>query len=112
MTRPTEVFDAKLQHERTSLAWERTAISGMAVGLLVTRAGAIVHPALAFAGIVQVCAGAALLVWSGKHYEDLHGTLRAGQTPAHPEMAQIVGIGVTVAIGLATLLTAAHLVVA
>jgi uncharacterized membrane protein YidH (DUF202 family) len=110
MTRPAEVFDSKMQHERTSLAWERTAIAAIALGLLMTRAGATVHPGLGLIGIVQVCAGAALLVWSGKHYEELHGTLRAGQTPAHPQIARLVGVWVTVAIGLAIALTVAHLV--
>lgn len=110
MTRPTEVFDDKLQHERTSLAWERTAIAAIALGLLMTRAGATVHPGLGLVGIVQVCSGAALLVWSGRHYEELHGTLRAGQTPAHPEITRLVGIWATIAIGLAIALTVAHLV--
>lgn len=111
MTRPTQVFDQKLQHERTSLAWERTAIAAMAVGLLMTRAGASVHLALGLVGIAHVCCAAGLLVWSGKHYEDLHGTLRAGHSPAHPGIARIVGIGTTVSIGVATLLTVADVAI-
>lgn len=109
MTRPTQVFDPKMQHERTALAWERTAIAGMALGLLMTRSGATVHPGLGLVGIVHVGLGAALLIWSGKHYEALHGPLRAGQSPTHPEVARVVGIGVTLATGLATVLTVAHL---
>ena len=108
--RPTQVFDSRLQHERTSLAWERTAFSGMVVGLLMVRVGAVVHPLLGAAGIVQVLAGGVLLVWSGKHYEDLHGPLRAGQSPTHPGPVMVTGIGATVATGVATILTIIHIV--
>lgn len=110
MTRPTQVFDSKLQHERTSLSWERTAIAGMVLGLLTTRIGARIHPGLGVIGVIEVCLAAALLVWSGRHYEELHGQLRAGESPAHPEVAMLVGVGVSIAIGLATLLTVLHLV--
>lgn len=109
MTQPAKVFDPMLQHERTSLAWERTAIAGMVLGLLMTRVGTVIHFGLGVIGIVQVCLAAGMLVWSGKHYEDLHGRLRSGESPAHPEVARLVGIGTTVAIGLATLLTIVHL---
>ena len=37
------LFDPMTPPERTSMAWERTAFSGMAVGLLMTRLGATVH---------------------------------------------------------------------
>ena len=108
--RPTQAFDSRLQHERTSLAWERTAFSGMVVGLLMTRVGANIHPLLGAVGIVQVLVGGALLVWSGKHYEDLHGPLRAGESPTHPRAVMVVGIGATVATGLATVLAIVYIV--
>lgn len=98
------MFDPLFQHERTALAWERTAISGMAVGTLMTRVGVTIHILLGAVGLVQVCASAALLVWAGRHYEDLHGTLRSGRSPVHPTAAALVGIGATVATLLATVL--------
>jgi uncharacterized membrane protein YidH (DUF202 family) len=102
--RPDRLFDSRTPHERTSLAWERTAFAGMVVGLLMTRVAATIHVGLAAIGIVQVALSAGLLVWAGKHYEDLHGTLRAGESPAHPMAAKVVGIGATAATGVATVL--------
>lgn len=86
------------------MAWERTAFSGMVVGLLMARVGASVHPALGFVGVVQVCASAGLLVWSGRHYEDLHGRLGAGAPATHPVAVVVVGIGATATTVLATVL--------
>lgn len=100
--RPERVFDTRLQHERTSLSWERTAFSGMVVGFLIARRGASVHLALAAVGLLVVLASAGLLVWSGKHYEDLHGPLRAGESPTHTTAAMVVGFGATLATALAT----------
>lgn len=108
--RPEQVFDPLLQQERTSLAWERTAFAGLVVGSLMTRVGASMHLLLGAFGILQVCASAALLVWSGRHYEDLHVRLRAGESPAHPRAAMAVGIGATVATGLATALALAFVI--
>ena len=109
--RPTEVFDPLLQHERTALAWERTAISGIVVGALMTRTGARVHLLLGGVGLAVVCGSAALLVWAGRHYEDLHGVLRAGESPVHPRAAALVGIGATVSTLLATALAVAAIIV-
>jgi uncharacterized membrane protein YidH (DUF202 family) len=97
-----ELFDPMTPPERTSMAWERTAFSGMAVGLLMTRLGATVHLALGLVGIAQVCVSAALLVWTGKRYRTLHGRLRAGEPATHPSAVAAVGIGTTVATALAT----------
>lgn len=102
--RPEQVFDPLLQQERTSLAWERTAFAGIVVGALMTRVGASVHVLLGGFGLLQVCASAGLLVWSGRHYEELHVQLRAGESPTHPAAARVVGIGTTIATGLAMLL--------
>ena len=97
MSRPDKVFDAGLQHERTALAWERTAIAVMVAGVLLARyAAQTVHYSIAFMGIAQVVVGALLLIWSGRHYEDLHGPLRAGESPVHPTAARIVGIATVV----------------
>ena len=104
--RPTTVFDPGLQHERTALAWERTAIASMVAGVLMARYLAQeVHLSVAAVGVAQVVFGAVLLVWSARHYEDLHGPLRAGASPIHPVAARVVGVG-------AMLFTGAGLVLA
>jgi uncharacterized membrane protein YidH (DUF202 family) len=90
--RPTQVFDPGLQHERTALAWERTAIASMVAGVLFARyAAESLHPAAAVFGVAQVVIGGLVLVWAAQHYDDLHGPLRAGESPAHPTAARIVG---------------------
>lgn len=103
--RPTAVFDPGLQHERTSLAWERTAIASMVAGVLLARyAAQSVHYVFAGLGMTQVVVGAAILVWSGQHYENLHGRLRSGETPVHPTAATVVGVGSVLFTGTATVL--------
>mgnify|MGYP003134734202 CR=1 FL=1 len=98
--RPATVFDAGLQHERTALAWERTAIASMVAGVLMARyAAAEIHLAVAAVGVAQVVVGAALLVWSAGHYEELHGPLRAGSSPIHPVAARRVGVGAMIFTG-------------
>ena len=98
--RPTAVFDAGLQHERTSLAWERTAIATMVAGLVLSRFAATEgFWLLAAGGMSQVVFGAVLLVWSGAHYEELHGVLRSGTDVVHPSATRWVGIATIVATG-------------
>ena len=94
---PITIFDAGLQHERTSLAWERTAISMMVAGLVLSRFAATEgFWLLAAGGMTEVVFGAALLVWSGAHYEELHGALRRGADVVHPSATRLVGL-VTIA---------------
>lgn len=103
--RPTVVFDRGLQHERTSLAWERTAIASMVAGVLLARyAAASLHYVFAMLGIAEVVVGAGILLWSGQHYENLHGRLRSGETPVHPTAARILGVGSIVFTGLSLVL--------
>jgi uncharacterized membrane protein YidH (DUF202 family) len=91
--RPDNHFDMGLQHERTALAWERTAISTMVAGVLLARYGAQdAHFTIALVGILQVAIGGGLLVWTGFHYDDLHGPLREGSSVVHPSAARIIGI--------------------
>ncbi len=100
--RPTERFDVGLQHERTALAWERTAIATMVAGVIFARyAAGAAHPGLAVLGLLQVAAGAAVLVWAGWHYDELHGPLRRGTSVVHPTAARFVGLSTVVFSGLA-----------
>ena len=103
--RPDGVFDSGLQHERTALAWERTAIASMVAGVLLARyAAESVHYGFAAIGVAWVVVGGALLLWSARHYEDLHGPLRAGESPVHPGAVRLVGLGTIVFSGAALLL--------
>lgn len=104
-------FDPGLQHERTTLAWERTAIAVMVSGILLARhatQGPVV--ALSAIGIAQTAFGGALLVWAGWHHDDLHGRLQAGASVIHPWAAKALGratiafttagLGVAIVIGI------------
>ncbi|HYN34900.1 MAG TPA: DUF202 domain-containing protein [Ilumatobacteraceae bacterium] len=99
--RPSTSFDVGLQHERTALAWERTAIAMMIAGLVLSRFAAI-HEFWLFAavGLLQTAFGAGLLVWAGSHYEDLHGPLRDGADVVHPLAARVVGVVTVITVGL------------
>lgn len=100
---PAEQFyDQGLQHERTAMAWERTAVSTMVAGTLLARYAATdAHPMLAVLGVLQVAFGGGLLMWSGRHYEELHGPLSGGQNPSHPLAIRVVGFATTLGVGLA-----------
>lgn len=103
--RPDQVFDPGLQHERTALAWERTAIASMVAGVLLARyAATSVHFVIASLGIGWVIVGAVVLLWSGRHYDELHGPLRAGDSPVHPTAARILGLATIVFSGCGLLL--------
>ncbi|MEM9516644.1 MAG: DUF202 domain-containing protein [Actinomycetota bacterium] len=108
--RPARVFDRMLQHERTALAWERTAIAVMVTGVLFARQAATIHESLGALGVAQVVLGGVVLIWAGKHYDDLHAPLRAGQSPVHPGAARIVGLASIGFIGAALVITVAALV--
>lgn len=102
MARPDKVFDPGLQHERTALAWERTSIAVMVAGVLLARYAALtVHATIALVGIAQVVFGGVLLIWTGRHYDELHGPLRAGASPVHPTAARVVGLATVVFSGFA-----------
>lgn len=102
--RPDTVFDSNLQHERTALAWERTAIATMVAGTLLARSAADVHIALGAAGVAQVLLGASLLIWTGLHYEQLHAPLRRGESPVHPGATRIIGMTTMAFTGFATVM--------
>jgi uncharacterized membrane protein YidH (DUF202 family) len=108
--RPEQVFDPMLQHERTALAWERTAVATMVSGTLLARRASELHVSLAAMGVLQVVLGAALLIWTGLRYEQLHAPLRRGESPVHPVAVQFVGITTVVFSGLAMVIAVATVV--
>ncbi|MDH4171497.1 MAG: DUF202 domain-containing protein [Acidimicrobiia bacterium] len=91
--RPAENFDEGLQHERTALAWERTAGALMVAGVLLARyASADAYPGIGVIGLMETAFGGGLLVWAGRHYDDLHGPLRSGDSVVHPTAARLAGL--------------------
>lgn len=110
-TRPESSFDSGLQHERTALAWERTAIAIMVSGLVLSRFAAVNSSLLVVAaGLLQTAFGAGVLVWAGSHYDDLHGPLREGADVVHPQATRIVGLVSVTAIGVGLVLALAVVV--
>ena len=110
MSIPAQVFDTGVQHERTALAWERTAIAIMVNGVLLARYAADDgHWVLAFIGLAETIFGSGVLVWAGFHYQQLHGPLRTGQSVVHPTSARVVGAAtltfIAASLVLAVLLT-------
>lgn len=83
---------AGLQHERTTLAWERTAFSLMGVGVVLGRFAAVNDVLLAeVVALPLVVLGAALLVWAGAFYERRAEHIDARHDVAHPAAARLVG---------------------
>ncbi len=97
LPKPDTVFDVGLQHERTTLAWERTSISLVVAGTIVARwaaeDGLYVHAAV---GALMAFTGVGVLVWSGHNYANLHEPLEAGETPVHPYITRVVGWATTI----------------
>jgi uncharacterized membrane protein YidH (DUF202 family) len=82
-----------LQHERTALAWERTAIALMLAGILLARFTAKDgHVSLSAIGLCVTVFGGAVLVWAGAHHDTLHGPLRDGDPVVHPTATRTIGI--------------------
>lgn len=95
--RPEQVFDPAVQHERTALAWERTALASIVAGaLFVAHARTGTVAAFLPAGLAFVAYGTGLLAWAGRHYEELHGVLRRGAPVTHPNAVRAVGLATTV----------------
>ena len=111
-TRHTTIFDVGLQHERTALAWERTAIATMVSGVLLARyAAASAHVLLAIIGLVQTATGGVLLLWASLHYDTRGHHLRDSTAIAQPNVARMIGLStvafIAAALVLAIILTAA-----
>jgi len=74
----------------------------MVMGVLVTRFASQEEVwAIAAGGLIQTIVAAAFLVWTGRHYEDLHGRLTDGTNIISPTATRIVGLMTVVFIGIA-----------
>ncbi len=102
MLRPDNSIGDGLPHERTALAWERTAIAMIVAGIVLarhtTRGGWVPSSALDVAfttvGVGQIMGGSLLLLWAVRNDRMLHD-------PALPASA-VPQAGLTRAVGLAT----------
>jgi uncharacterized membrane protein YidH (DUF202 family) len=100
--------DDGLQDERTTLAWERTAIATMATGTLIARyASQTLHWAFGVAGLAAVAIGGGILVWAGQRYDELQAPIARGANPVHPTAARVVGVLAVAVTGVATLMAIA-----
>ena len=102
---PPKAFSAELQQERTSLAWERTAIALMVAATLLARHAAEDGIwAVAGVALALAAAGGGLLMWSGIHYDDLHTTLREGHDVDHHALIKTVTLATVAVTGSGLLL--------
>lgn len=99
---PDGVLDLGLQHERTALAWDRTALALMLVGALVVRAGRELGWLWALPGYVTVGVGGVVLWLGTRHRQRREADLRAGGSPVHVGLLRLTGV-VAVAISLVAL---------
>lgn len=82
-----------LQPERTSLAWERTAIAMMVAGTILAREAATsLHFAFGLIGVAQVVSGGLLLAWAGRHHTQLHDPAAPSRSVPQVALARMVGL--------------------
>lgn len=106
---PADRTDDGVPHERTGLAWQRTAIALMVAGVAFTRVvSADGHPALGMIGIVWVLAGGVLLAWAASNDSLLRDPLRPASAVPQVALTRVVGLGAT-ALALLSLATAVAL---
>lgn len=99
------VLDAGLQHERTALAWDRTALALLLVGTLTLRAVGPPFDALRHVpGYVTLMVAMGLLWAAGRRYRVREVDLRVGRSPVHPRLVVITGV-TTVVVSVMVLLT-------
>jgi uncharacterized membrane protein YidH (DUF202 family) len=95
--RGSEVFDVGLQHERTALAWDRTALSLIVVAALSIRvAGGPLGELLHLPGYLAIGLGAALLWFGARRYRHRDHELRQGLSPVRPRLIVLTGIAAVV----------------
>lgn len=84
-----------LPHERTALAWERTAIALMVAGIALTRSlSAHGHPVLGVVGAVWVLGGGALMWWAATNHQLLHDPTLPADVVPQTGLTRVVGLAV------------------
>ncbi len=101
--RPPNSVGGGLQHERTALAWGRTAIAMMVAGVLLARyASEQLHVIVGLLGVVQVVGGGALLYWAAIHDDELHNPAQPASAVPKVTMTRLVGLSTVGFCALAT----------
>lgn len=105
LPRPANSIGGGLQHERTALAWERTAIAMMVAGVVLARyAATSVHYAVGFLGVLQTAGGGLLLGWAGRHDHELHSASTPESAVPQVALTRIIGMATVVFSGTALVL--------
>lgn len=103
--RPANSVGGGLQHERTTLAWERTSIammvSGVALAKYVTKDA---HPFLSATGVAQIAGGGLLLFWASRNSEMLHNPELPASAVPQVGLTRLIGMTTTLFIGSALVL--------
>jgi len=103
--RPPDSIGGGLQHERTALAWERTAIATMVIGVALARFTSSEGPPLLGAfGVATTVGGATLLLWASRNHALLHDPARPASAVPQVELARSVGLATVGVTGLAFVL--------
>jgi putative membrane protein len=98
------VFDLGLQHERTALAWDRTALGLIVVGAFTVRGvGGPFGELLHLPGYLAIAFGAVLLWLGARRYRHRDHDLREGSSPVRPRLVILTGVA-TVGLGVTSLL--------
>ncbi|MGF1596892.1 MAG: DUF202 domain-containing protein [Acidimicrobiales bacterium] len=95
-----------LQHERTSLAWERTGIAMMVSGLVLVRfaeLNGLIR--LSGIGVIETVGGGLLLWWAARHDDELHNPAAPASAVPRVGQARVMGLS-TVAFTSVSLLIA------
>lgn len=89
---PDGVLDLGLQHERTALAWDRTALSLLVVGALVVRSVREHGPLWALPGYLTLAVGGAVLWLGTRQRRRRERELRAGVSPVRVGLVRLTGV--------------------
>lgn len=90
---PNRVAGLQLQHERTTLSWDRTAVAMIVAGAVFLHAGnGPLHSPRHIPGALAIVFGAVLLAHAYRRYERLRGSVPTGANSAAPWLLRLVGV--------------------